>query len=125
MRMIKMNSKIIIVLFLLGISLPAIGQELRTVKGKVVTEEGQPFPGARVSSYDKVDEHVVTNFDGEFELQLPTNKKVIRITYGCSAYRYFLYELKNPVDAVVIEIFTRKSTRVTKRIQKRLDRNKG
>jgi len=55
-------------------------QEQRSISGKVIDEAGAPIPGANVF-VDGTDYGTVSDFDGNFSLDIPSNFKVLSITY--------------------------------------------
>ena len=71
------------VLFVLGLfllSLPAFAQENYTLSGTVTLNE-EPLAGANVMVKNR-DEATITNFDGEYSLQLPAGDYTLIFSYG-------------------------------------------
>jgi len=55
-------------------------QEQRSISGKVIDEAGAPIPGANVF-VDGTDYGTVSDFDGNFSLDIPSNFKLLSVTY--------------------------------------------
>ncbi len=55
-------------------------QEKRKISGSVIDEAGNPIPGANVF-VEGTDYGTVSDFDGKFTMEIPSNFKTLSITY--------------------------------------------
>ncbi len=111
--------------FILGTSVPAFAQDIKTVTGVVVDESGQPIIGASVKA-EGASTGTITDLDGKFTLSVPDNAK-LTISYigyitetvsNLNNPRVMLQEDQMKLDEVVVVGYgTQKMKNVTGAIE--------
>lgn len=59
---------------------PAFAQQMKTIKGNVVDETGEAVIGATIKIQDSKTGGTITDFDGNFSIEVPAGKKIV-VTY--------------------------------------------
>ena len=72
--------RLLLVICSLLFSISALAQDSRTVKGKVVDEQGEAIIGATIKVVGQNSSGAITDLDGNFQIQVPQGGK-IRVTY--------------------------------------------
>ena len=121
-----MKIKFIISTILIIVStIQLFGNEFRIVKGKVVDNKDEVFIGAKIEEYKNGLNYVNSDINGEFEIVIPKKESVIlKVTYGCSAFYDVLYKVKAEDKYVRIEAYTKQADKKTKKIRRKLKRQK-
>ena len=60
---------------------PAAVQQVKSVKGHVVDETGEPLIGVTVKVEGNAQSGTITNLDGDFSINLPAGKRVLILSY--------------------------------------------
>ena len=82
-----MKKKLTSVLLFLALSAGVVSAQTSKVTGKVIGEDGEPVIGASIIVKGTT-VGTVTDFDGNFELEVPANGKQLVISYIGRGYGY-------------------------------------
>lgn len=87
----------------------AYSQDVSTdkIKLRLIDEEGQSLPGARVFIEGMVNHKVFdTDFDGETTIEIPKDKDEIRLSLLCPTV---IVKIVRPVDSILINLKSREA----------------
>lgn len=114
---------IISAVFILLSTIPIFGNEFRIIKGKVIDDTGEIMIGAEIQEYNNELNAVISDANGEFEIIIPNKRSIIRVIYGCSSFYEVLQEVKPNETYVIIQSYTKKTDKKTKRLKKKFKSN--